>query len=251
MKVAVVIPALDEEESIGRVVAAFRAELSRLGHVPLVLVGDNASKDRTAEVARAAGAHVAVAPRRGYGSACLAAMSLIDDTVDAVVYADGDGADDPRDLESLLLPIVLARADVVIGSRVLGERLGLVEPGALSGPQRFGNILSSTLLGLRYGGRFTDLGPFRVVERRALALLAMDDQDFGWTVQMQARALRAGLRVVEIPVHYRTRKTGRSKVSGTVRGSVMAGIIILSTLAKEARRPRSARRTERARGAPP
>lgn len=242
MKIAVVIPALDEEESIGRVVGAFMDELARLGHVPVILVGDNASRDRTAEVAREAGARVAHASRRGYGSACLAAMALLDDTVDVVVFADGDGADDPRDLEALLLPLALGRADVVIGSRVLGERLGLVEPGALSGPQRFGNVLSSTLLGLRYGGRFTDLGPFRAVRRTALHRIAMDDQDFGWTVQMQARALHAGLRVVEIPVHYRTRKTGRSKVSGTIRGSVMAGVIILSTLAKEARRKRGTRR---------
>jgi glycosyltransferase involved in cell wall biosynthesis len=236
--VAVIIPALDEEASIGPVVTNFRAELSRLGHVASVIVGDNASRDETALRAREAGALVALAPRRGYGSACLAAMAALSADVDIVLFADGDGADDPADCATLLAPVIAERADLVIGSRAEGERLGLVERGALSVPQRFGNTLSSTLLGWRYGGHFTDLGPFRAITRRALLALEMDDPDFGWTVQMHARALRAGLRVAEIPVHYRRRRAGQSKVSGSVKGSVLAGVIILRTLAKEARRPR-------------
>jgi glycosyltransferase involved in cell wall biosynthesis len=235
--IAVVIPALDEEASIGSVVENFRAELLRLGHRASVVVGDNGSTDETAARAKEAGAHVAFAARRGYGSACLAAMGALPADTDIVVFADGDGADDPQDCAALLAPLLASCADLVIGSRAEGMRLALVERGALSVPQRFGNMLSSTLLGLRYGGHFTDLGPFRAIACRALLALEMDDRDFGWTVQMQARALRAGLRVVEVPVHYRRRRAGRSKVSGSVKGSVLAGVIILRTLAKEVGRP--------------
>lgn len=246
MHVAVIIPALDEEASIGRVVRELLAALDgrALEGETLrvtVLVGDNGSRDRTAEVAREAGAVVVPAPRRGYGSACLAALAKLPADAELVLFADGDGADDPEDALKLLAPLARGEADLVIGSRALGERLGLVEPGALTRPQRFGNALASTLLRALFGVACTDLGPYRAITVRALATLAMDDPDFGWTVQMQARAAARGLRVHEVPVRYRRRRAGRSKVSGDIRGSVMAGTIILRTLYLEAAKSRRGR----------
>lgn len=235
MRAAVVIPALDEEASIGTVVDELSRALRDGGYDPLVLVGDNGSKDKTAEVARAAGAVVVDAPRRGYGSACLAALSALPPDVEVVLFADGDGADDPADACAVLAPIRAGRADLVVGSRALGEQLGLVEPGALSVPQRFGNRLATLLLRLLYGVGFTDLGPYRAVRRSSLDALAMDDPDFGWTVQMQARAAKRRLRTAEVPVRYRRRRTGTSKVSGDLKGSILAGTIILRTIARELR----------------
>lgn len=232
MKVAVIIPALDEEGSIGSVVRELSRGLLGIGHEPHVIVGDNGSTDATAAVAESEGATVAHAPRRGYGSACLAAMEVLSDE-EIVIFADGDGADDPNDLEALLAPIIYDGADMVIGSRALGERLGIVEQGALTAPQRFGNGLATWLLRLGYGAVFTDLGPFRAITRSALEALAMDDKDFGWTVQMQARAARIELKTREVAVHYRKRVFGESKVAGNLKGSFMAGTIILTTLAKE------------------
>jgi glycosyltransferase involved in cell wall biosynthesis len=240
MDVAVVIPALDEEESIGVVVRELLAALEGAEVAPgrrvraRVYVGDNGSSDGTARVARAAGATVVAAPRRGYGTACLAALAALPDEVDAVLFADGDASDDPDDAPALLEPIARDEADLVIGSRELGCRLGLVEDGALTRPQRFGNQLATTLLRLAWGVSFTDLGPYRAVSRRALDELAMDDPDFGWTVQMQARACALGLRSREVPVRYRRRRAGTSKVSGDLKGSVLAGTIILRTLFAEA-----------------
>lgn len=241
MHVAVVIPALDEEGSIGQVVHELSAAL--LGRrIPgadrpvrvSVIVADNGSADRTAEVARRAGAEVVLAPRRGYGSACLAALSALPEDADVVLFADGDGSDHPDDALAVLEPIARGEAELVIGSRALGEALGLVESGALTGPQRFGNALATMLLRLLYGVHFTDLGPFRAITTRALHRLAMDDPDFGWTVQMQARAAAQGLTVREVPVRYRRRRAGRSKVAGSVKGSVLAGTIILRTVFLEA-----------------
>lgn len=252
MHVAVVIPALDEEASIGRVVrelleALEGRTLSKEILRATVLVGDNGSRDRTAEVAREAGAVVVPAPRRGYGSACLAALAHLPADTDVVLFADGDGADDPKDAPALLAPLMRGEADLVIGSRALGERLGFVERGALTRPQRFGNALAATLLGALFGAKCSDLGPYRAITARALRALAMDDPDFGWTVQMQARAAARGLRMVEVPVRYRRRRAGRSKVSGDVRGSVMAGTIILRTLALEAARARRTKADNRPR----
>lgn len=238
MRVCVVIPALDEEASIGAVVEGFLhalegLELGGQGLQCSVLVADNGSSDATAARAAAAGATVVSAPRRGYGSACLAALAALSPDVDVVLFADGDGADDPSDAAALLLPLVLGEADLVIGSRVLGERLHLVEPGALTRPQIFGNQLATTLLRWVFGMHFSDLGPCRAISRLALERLHMDDRDFGWTVQMQARAARLRLRTREVPVHYRRRRSGHSKVSGDVRGALLAGGIILRTLAVE------------------
>jgi glycosyltransferase involved in cell wall biosynthesis len=240
MHVAVVIPALNEEGCIGPVVRELAEALSAWRHpggepvAHTILVGDNGSTDRTAERAREAGARVVEAPRRGYGSACLAALEALPDAADVVLFADGDGADDPADVAALLEPIAHGEADLVIGSRAMGERLGAVEEGALTTPQRFGNALATSLIQLWWGVQFTDLGPYRAITRPALEALAMDDRDFGWTVQMQARAARQGLRVRDVPVRYRRRRAGTSKVSGNLKGSFLAGVIILRTIAVEA-----------------
>ena len=223
--VAAVMPALDEEASVGRVVASLPSWLHE------VVVADNGSTDRTAEVAAAAGARVVPAPRRGYGEACQRALAALDPAVTHVVFLDADASDDPDDLPALLAPLLRDEADLVIGSRARGE----VEPGALLPQQRFGNWLATRLIRLGFGHRYTDLGPFRAVTREGLARLAMADRTWGWTVEMQVRALQEGLRVVEVPVRYR-RRVGRSKIAGTVRGTVAAGWCILTTIARLRRR---------------
>jgi glycosyltransferase involved in cell wall biosynthesis len=222
--ISVVIPALNERESLPRV----------LGDLPWdalheVVVVDNGSTDGTPEVARQGGARVVPEPRRGYGRACLTGIAALEAT-DVVVFLDADYSDHPEELPALAGPILEGRADLVIGSRVLGER----EPGALLPQARFGNLLSVMLIRSLCGQTYTDLGPFRAISRRALDLLEMRDEDFGWTVEMQVKAARAGLRVVEVPVRYR-RRIGRSKITGTLRGTVLAGWKILATIAKHHR----------------
>ena len=191
-----------------------------------VVVVDNGSTDRTAAVARAAGATVVREPRRGYGAACLAGLAHLSARPPGIVaFLDADASDDARELPRVLAPILEGRADLVVGSRVLGTR----EPGALSTVQVFGNRLAVTLLALLFGARYTDLGPFRAIRWEALRALHMRDRDYGWTVEMQARAARARLAAVEVPVSYR-RRVGRSKISGTVRGVLGAGGKILYTI---------------------
>ncbi len=224
MTVAVVIPALDEESALHAVLAAIPA-----GVAHETVVADNGSTDRTAEVARAGGAAVVREPRRGYGAACLAALAhLRSRPPDIVAFLDADGSDDPAELSALLAPILEDRADLVVGSRVLGER----EPGALTPVQTFGNRLASVLLRTLFGMRATDLGPYRAIRWAALERLRMRDRDYGWTVEMQARAARARLRTVEVPVRARSRQAGRSKVAGTLRGALGAGWKILFTIAR-------------------
>ena len=224
LTVALVIPALDEERSLALVLAELpRARLRE------VVVADNGSTDLTADVARAAGATVVHEARRGYGAACLAGIAhLRANPPDIVVFLDADHSDDPADLESLLTPLMRGESDLVIGSRVLGIR----ERGAFTPVQSFGNALAAALLRLCFGARVTDLGPFRAIRWDALERLGMRDRDYGWTVEMQARALRLGLRVAEVPVRYRRRRLGRSKVAGTVRGAFGAGWKILITIAR-------------------
>jgi len=220
-----VIPALDEERALPYVLR----EIPR-PPVRRVVVADNGSTDATAEVAVENGAEVVHEPERGYGAACLRALAHLDsDPPDIVVFLDGDYSDHPDELPSLIQPILEGRADVVIGSRATGRR----ERGALSPQQRVGNAIASTALGLLYGVRYTDLGPFRAVRWETLEHLQMCDRNYGWTVEMQIKAARQRIPYCEVPVSYR-RRIGVSKVSGTVRGSVYAGAKILWLLGRYA-----------------
>lgn len=217
---ALIIPALDEEEAIG-------VTLSRVprGLYRVILVADNGSRDRTAEIARSHGATVVREPERGYGAACLRAIAALPPDIDIVVFMDADSSDNPAEAASLIEPIAEGRADLVIGSRELGQ----AEPGALQPHQRFGNWLATFLIRLLYGFRYTDLGPFRAIRRQDLDRLGMRDRNYGWTIEMQVRALKRRLRVEEVPVSY-ARRIGVSKVSGNLGASVRAGIKILWTV---------------------
>jgi glycosyltransferase involved in cell wall biosynthesis len=220
-KIDVVIPALNEEASIALVLA----DLPPI--VRLTVVVDNASTDATAAVAQAAGARVVVESRRGYGSACLAGIAALHggDPPDILVFLDADYSDHPDELPALIEPILDGRADLVIGSRVLGAR----EPGALLPQARFGNWLASRLIRLFYGLKVSDLGPFRAIRWPTLMRLGMVDRDFGWTAEMQVKAARERCRYFEVPVSYRKR-VGVSKITGTIGGSIRAGWKILYTI---------------------
>ncbi len=216
--ISVIIPAFNEERAIGKV-------LDEIPHrVAEVIVVDNGSTDSTAAVAQSRGAIVVHEPVRGYGQACLRGLSALSST-DIVVFLDGDYSDFPEEMPTLYEPIETGTADLVIGSRVLGQR----EKGALLPQARFGNWLSTRLIRWLFGVSFTDLGPFRAIDYTALKRLEMCDRDFGWTVEMQVKAARLRLRCMEVPVRYRKR-IGTSKISGTVSGSVRAGHKILWTI---------------------
>ena len=226
-RVSVIIPAHNEAGAIALVLAEIPA-----GLVQEVTVVDNNSTDDTGEIARAGGATVLREPRPGYGYACLAGMAYAfgkaqSEQPDIVVFVDGDHSDFPEQMPEILAPLLRGEADMVIGSRALGER----EKGSLLPQQRFGNWLASRLLRLRYGGNVTDLGPFRAILAPVLLALQMEDKTYGWTVEMQVKAARQDLRTVEVPVRYRKR-IGTSKVSGTVRGTIGAGYKILWTIFK-------------------
>ncbi|MEK7316623.1 MAG: glycosyltransferase family 2 protein [Candidatus Eisenbacteria bacterium] len=223
-RVAAVIPALNEEASIGLVLMDLPRSL-----VERVVVCDNGSTDGTARVARSGGAMVVEEPRRGYGAACLRALAALEADPPAIVlFLDADRSDDGAEAASLLAPILEGRADFVIGSRALGD----AEPGSLTPAQRFGNRLAAALLRRFYGVWATDLGPFRAIRWEVLRSLGMSDRDFGWTIEMQVKAARRGVRTVEVPVRYR-RRIGRSKISGTIRGTFLAGSKILGTIAAD------------------
>lgn len=225
--VGVVIPALNEESAIGKVIAAIPT------WVDAIVVSDNGSRDRTADVARNAGARVVREPQPGYGSACLAGIVALP-RCDVIVFLDGDYSDHPEDMPGLVDPIISGQAELVIGSRTLGRK----EPGALTPQQVFGNWLATRLIRLLWGAQFTDLGPFRAIERSALESLRMVDRDYGWTVEMQVKAAQMGLHTLEVPVRYR-RRIGISKISGTLVGSMRAGVKILTLIGREAlARPR-------------
>ena len=226
MIVDAIIPALDEEATIAGVIGEFRAHCRR------VVVVDNGCRDRTAERARDAGAIVVAEARRGYGAACLAGIATLEalGPPDVVLFLDGDGADDPADLPRLLEPLREARAELVLGSRTLPESRN--EPGALLPQQRVGNLVATTLIRLLYGARQTDLGPYRAIRWAALRSLDMSDPTYGWTVEMQCKALRSGVRTVEVASRWRRRRGGESKVSGTVWGTIGAGWKILWTVAR-------------------
>ena len=221
--VAAVIPALDEEQAIGLVVAEARP------FVDAVVVVDNGSRDRTAEVARAAGAQVVSEPRRGYGQACLAGIAAAGGA-DVFVFLDGDHSDHADQVPRVLAPILSGAADLVIGSRTLGR----AAPGSHPWHAVAGTRACVALMNRVAGTRATDLGPFRAITRAGLAALDMRDRNYGWTVEMQVKAARAGLRVAEVPVDYRPR-IGRSKVSGTVRGTIGAAWKIVVTILRHGR----------------
>lgn len=222
MPTALVIPALDEEHAIGPLLDAIDRTLVRD-----VIVGDNGSRDGTAAVARARGAEVVSVAERGYGAACAGALTALADDVDLVVFMDADGSDDPAEMRALVEPILRGDADLVIGARLHVER------GALTPQQRFGNWLATRLIARIYGHRYTDLGPFRAIRRELLDRIGMRDRRYGWTVEMQVRALQLQARVAEVPVRYR-RRVGKSKISGTVTGVIKAGWWIVYTIFKYA-----------------
>lgn len=228
MKTAVLIPALNEAGNIARVIADIPPHVEAL-----VVVIDNGSSDATPQTARNAGATVLHEPLRGYGRACLKGIDYLQQLPpgqqpDVVVFIDGDYSDYPAEMPLLLQPILLGQAELVVGSRVLGKR----QKGALTPQQRFGNWLATQILRTLYGAVYTDLGPFRAIRWQTLQSLNMQDLNFGWTVEMQLKAAKAKVKSIEVPVSYRPRSWGRSKVSGTVKGSFMAGYIILKTLFK-------------------
>jgi len=236
MIVCAVIPALNEEASIGLVLDDLPRAVVRD-----VLVVDNGSSDATAARARAAGATVVSEPRRGYGSACLAGIARLPSDCEVVVFLDADYSDHGEEVVDLVAPIVEGRVDFVVGSRTRG----VSEPGALLPQARFGNRLACFLMRVCFpsgGFRFSDLGPFRAITKAALDRIRMEDTNFGWTVEMQVKALQHRLRIAEVPVRYRRRK-GVSKITGTVSGTVRAGSKILWTIFRYAflRRPPRAR----------
>lgn len=217
MKVSVIIPVLNEEKAIAKVINDIPQEL-----VQEIIVVDNGCSDNTAEIARDHGAKVISEPRKGYGSACLAGLAAVE-CADIIVFIDGDYSDDPTELSLLIKPIQENQADFVIGSRKPSEK------GALLPQARFGNKLATFLIKTFYGVKYTDLGPFRAIRHSQLTALNMQDRTYGWTVEMQLKAAKMGFRVQEIPVSYRKR-IGTSKISGTLIGSVRAGVKILSTI---------------------
>ena len=221
-RVSVVIPALDEERAIGHVLKDIPTWVDQ------IVVADNGSKDTTPEVARAGGAVVVREPERGYGAACQAGLERLDDT-DIIVFLDGDYSDSPSEMNRIVDPIARDEVDLVIGSRVLGN----AEPGALLLHQRYGNHLACALMRLFWNTRHTDLGPFRAIKASALRKLGMRDRAFGWTVEMQIKAARHGLRSRDVPVSYAPR-IGTSKVSGTIRGTIMASTTILGVILRSA-----------------
>jgi glycosyltransferase involved in cell wall biosynthesis len=193
-------------------------------------VVDNGSTDRTAERARAAGAKVVSEPTPGYGRACAAGVRALSPECEIVVFLDGDGSDCPEFMEQLVQPIVRDEQDFVIGSRTRGKR----EAGSMNFQQVFAGRIAGALLRLLYGVRYSDMCPFRAIRRRALEQLGMKEATYGWNLEMQMRAPRAGLRVLEIPVDHRCRTGGESKVSGTLRGTFVAGTRIIATLVRVA-----------------
>jgi glycosyltransferase involved in cell wall biosynthesis len=226
LRIGVVIPALDEEQAIASVIADIP------DWVDEIIVADNCSRDRTAKIAEQAGARVVHERERGYGAACQAGIAALR-AADIVVFLDGDHSDDPGEMAALVDPIAEDRADFVIGSRITGKPAR----GALTPQQRFGNWLACRLILLFWGARFTDLGPFRAIRRDTLRALNMADRKFGWTVEMQIKVARAGVKTLEVPVSYRPR-IGVSKISGTLAGSVKAGAGILGMIARAALEPR-------------
>lgn len=222
----IIIPVFNEERGLQQMLPLLPGPLRAC-----TTVVDNGSMDQSAAVARSHGVRVVREAQRGYGAACLAGLAALahahDD--DVILFMDGDASDDVADIGALVQPVMDGRADLVLGSRVLGTR----DRGALAPHARFGNWLATWLIHRKTGVRYTDLGPMRAIRMAALRALRMQDRAFGWTVEMQLKAVRCGLRVREVPVRYHKR-VGRSKISGTVSGSLRAGLTILRTIARHA-----------------
>ena len=221
----VIIPALNEEDAIAKVIGDIPTDI-----VEEIIVVDNGSSDNTMQVAATAGATVLSEQLRGYGAACLKGINYVKESApdtEIIVFLDADYSDHPEELATVIEPILRDDIDMVIGSRALGER----EKGSLTPVQAFGNWLSTKLLGLIYNARFTDLGPFRSIKFDKLLSLNMQDKNYGWTVEMQVKAAKKKLSFTEVPVKYRHR-IGKSKVSGTIKGSILAGHKILYTIFK-------------------
>ena len=216
MKVSVIIPALNEAGNIGEIVKQTLAQ-----PVQQVIVVDNGSTDDTAAVARRAGAWVITESRRGYGRACAAGVAAAE--ADVIAFLDGDFNFSPTELSIVITPIISGRADLVLGSRVLGH----IEAGAMPPQQRFGNWLAASLMRLLYGIPVTDLGSYRAIRRDLLLSLNMREMTFGWPTEMAVKAARRKARIVEVPVSFHARRMGKSKVSGTLRGTLLAGYYIL------------------------
>lgn len=220
-RISVIIPVFNEQDAIEKVIGDIPS------HLPTeIIVVDNGSTDQTAKLAAAMGARIIRENRRGYGSACLAGIAATNDP-DIVVFLDGDYSDHPNEMPNLIAPILKNRADLVIGSRVLGNS----EPGALMIQARFGNRLATGLIKILFGVSYTDLGPFRAIRYWALRDLNMKDRTFGWTVEMQVKAAKKALKIQEVPVSYRKR-IGVSKITGTLKGTLKAGWKILFTIFK-------------------
>jgi len=223
--VSVIIPALNEEEPIAGVVR----EVARTNVPVEIIVVDNDSTDRTAQRAREAGARVVKGPR-GYGRACAAGVAALRPECDIVVFLDGDGSDCPEFITQLVGPIAAGTHDFVIGSRTRGQR----EAGSMNFQQLLSGRIAGAVLRWLYGVRYTDMCPFRAIRRDALERLGMREQTYGWNLEMQMKAARARLRILEIPVNHRRRAGGESKVSGTLRGTFVAGARIIATLVRVA-----------------
>lgn len=219
-KIYVIIPAYNEQDAIAKVINDISKTL-----VTEIIVGNNNSKDQTALVAKNAGATVVDAPQAGYGNACLAGINYLRNKAqkqDIIVFIDGDYSDYPEEIPDLIAPIINSKADLVIGSRALGNK----EKGSMTLPQEFGNWLATRLIAFFYKVKFTDLGPFRALDWENLMLINMQDRTYGWTVEMQIKAAKLNLRCTEVPVKYRKR-IGVSKVSGTLKGVILAGYKII------------------------
>ena len=223
--IAVIIPAYNEENAVGKVVAALPKSL-----VKTIIVVNNNSNDQTALAAQKAGATVVDEPQQGYGFACLRGMAYLQEMSekpDIVVFVDADYSDYPEELPKLVAPILEKNVAMVIGSRAIGAK----EKGSMTPQQVFGNWLATRLIKWLYGVSFTDLGPFRAIRYSDLLALNMQDQTYGWTVEMQVKAAKKGLKVEEVPVSYRIR-VGQSKISGTIKGTILAGYKIITTIFK-------------------
>lgn len=228
--IKVIIPAFNEENAVGKVVNAIPKHL-----VSEIIVVNNNSNDQTKSVAKAAGATVLDEPRKGYGRACLKGIEYLKNSpakTDIVVFLDADFSDYPEELPNVVAPILKQNYDMVIGSRDLGRR----EKSSMTPQQIFGNWLATLLIAIFYKVKYTDLGPFRAIKYKSLLELNMQDKTYGWTVEMQVKAAKKKLKSIEVPVNYKVR-IGKSKVSGTVKGTVLAGYKIITTIFKELVKP--------------